>query len=135
MNECCNVVNKERSLTHLSSLLNKPKSLKKGTPFFVRSIYISEVHVCMCVRVLLCLGPEHLKPHSYRPLTYHGAIPGLTESCCVALVWPIAPAAKRERRFGWVAVDKVAMTHDQGRGHNRLSSLGPSYRCYVDYEA
>ncbi len=27
------------------------------------------------------------------------------------------------------------MTHDQGRGDNRRSSLGPFYRCNVDYEA
>ncbi len=52
--------------------------------------------LCMCVRVhvqsltairvLSCLGPEHLEPFSYRPLTYRGAVPGLPESCCVALV-------------------------------------------------
>ncbi len=52
-------------------------------------------------RVLSCLGPEHLKLSSYRPLTYHGAVPGLPESCCVALGQPITPAAKRERLVGW----------------------------------
>ncbi len=63
------------------------------------------MYVCVCVRVqsltairvLSCLGPEHLEPFSYRPLTYHGAVPGLPESCCVALGQPITPAAKRER--------------------------------------
>ncbi len=37
--------------------------------------------------------------------------------------------------FGWVAVDEVAIAHDQGLGDNRQSSLGPLYRCNVDYEA
>ncbi len=63
----------------------------------------------MCVRVqsltathvLSHLGPEHLKPPSYRPLTYRRAVPGLPESCCVSLVQPITPAAKRERFVGW----------------------------------
>ncbi len=36
---------------------------------------------------------------------------------CVALGQPITPAAKRS--FGWVAVDEVAITHDQGLGDNR----------------
>ncbi len=40
-----------------------------------------------------------------------------------------------ERMFGWVAVDEVAIAHDQGLGDNRQSSLGPLYRCNVDYEA
>ncbi len=67
------------------------------------------MYVCMCVRVqsltatrvLACLGPEHLKRSSYRPLTYPGAVPGLPESCRVALGQPIAPAAKRKRLVGW----------------------------------
>ncbi len=53
----------------------KPQNRRSS---FTRSI--SEVHVCTCVRVqsltathvLSCLGPEHLKPPSYWPLTYHG---------------------------------------------------------------
>ncbi len=45
--------------------------------------------------------PEHLKPSSCRPLTYHGAVLGLLESCCVAQGQPIAPAAKTERLVGW----------------------------------
>ncbi len=67
-----------------------------------------QVHVCVCVRVqslkatrvLSCLGSEHLKPSSYRPLTSHGAILGLPEFCCVALGQPITPAMKRERLVG-----------------------------------
>ncbi len=45
------------------------------------------VHVCslMATRVLSCLGPEHQKPLSSRPLTYRGAVLGLPEPCCVAL--------------------------------------------------
>ncbi len=82
------------------------------------------------IRVLSCLGPELLEPFSYRPLTYHGAVPGLPESCCVALVQPIIPAAKNA-----VVVDEVAIAHSQGHGDNRRSSLGPLYRCNVDYEA
>ncbi len=34
-----------------------------------------------------------------------------------------------------MAVDEVAIAHDQGLGDNRRSSLGPLYRCNVDYEA
>ncbi len=40
-----------------------------------------------------------------------------------------------ERTFGWVAIDEVAIAHDLGHGDNRRSSLGPFYRCNVDYEA
>ncbi len=37
--------------------------------------------------------------------------------------------------FGWVAVDEVAIAHDQGLRDNSRSSLGPLYRRNVDYEA
>ncbi len=95
------------------------------------------VYVCSrsrAIRVLSCLGPEHLEPSGYRPLTCHGAVPGLPESCCVALGQPITPAAKRERLVG-EAIGEVAIAHDQGHGDNRRSSLGPLYRRNVDYEA
>ncbi len=82
-------------------------------------------------RVLSCQGPEHLKPPRYRPLTYRGAVPGLPESCSVAFGQPNTPAVK----FGWVAIDEVAIVHDLGHGDNRRSSLGPLYRCNVEYEA
>ncbi len=58
------------------------------------------MYVCMYVRVqslkatrvLSCQGPEHLKPPSHRPLTYRRAVPGLPESCCVALEQPTTPS-------------------------------------------
>ncbi len=64
--------------------------------------------VCVCVRVqsltatrvLSCLGPEHLNPPSYQPLTYRRSVAGLPESCCVAFGQPTTPAAKRERLVG-----------------------------------
>ncbi len=61
------------------------------------------VHVqsLTATRVLSCLGPERLKPHSYRLQTYRGAVPGLPESCCVALGQPTTPATKRERLVRW----------------------------------
>ncbi len=103
--------------------VNEAEKLQEG-----RHI-LYEVHVCMCVRVqslkatrvLSCLGPEYLKPPSYRPLTYHGAVPGHPESCCAALGQPNTPAAKRT--FGWVAIDEVAIAHEQGHGDNRRTSL------------
>ncbi len=86
--------------------MERSEKAPEGTPFLEHSI--SEVHVCMCVRVqslkvtcvLSCQGPEQLKPPSYRPLTYHGAVLGLPESCCVALGQSTTPAAKRERLVG-----------------------------------
>ncbi len=87
-------------------------------------------------RVLSGLGPEHLKPPSYPPLTYRGALPGLLESCCIVLGQRTTPTAKSERLVEyWVAIDDVAIAHDLGHGDNRKSSLGPLYRCNVDYEA
>ncbi len=77
-------------------------------------MYVCSVQSLTAIRVLSCLGPEHLEPFSYRPLTYHGAVPGIPESCCVALVQPITPAAKKA-----VAVDEVAIAHDPGLGDNR----------------
>ncbi len=84
-------------------------------------------------RVLSRLGPEHLKSSSYRPLTYHGAVPGLPEHAVLRLVSP--PLLPRRRTFSWVAIDEVVIAHDLGHGDNRRSSLGPLYRCNVDYEA
>ncbi len=55
------------------------------------------VHSLKATRELSCQGPEHLKPPSYRPITYRGAVPGLPESCCVGLGQPTTPAADRER--------------------------------------
>ncbi len=55
---------------------------------------------------------EQLKPHIHRPLTYRRAVPGLPESCCVALGQPTTPAAKRERLVGWRS-DEVAIAHDR----------------------
>ncbi len=61
------------------------------------------VHVqsLTATRVLSRLGPEHLKPPSYRPLTYRGAVPGLPESGCVVFGQPIIPATKRKRLVRW----------------------------------
>ncbi len=61
------------------------------------------MYVCTCavswplVYFHVWVQNTDLKPSSYRPLTYHGAVPGLPEPCCVALGQPITPAAKRER--------------------------------------
>ncbi len=51
-------------------------------------------------RILSCHGPEHLKPTSYRPLTYRRAVSGLPECCCVALGQPISPAARENVWLG-----------------------------------
>ncbi len=66
-------------------------------------------------RVLSCLGPEHLNPSSYRPLTYHGAISGLLCSALAAY-----HSCCEERTFGWVAVNEVAIAHDQTTGEAAL---------------
>ncbi len=62
------------------------------------------IHALMTLNytiVLSRLGPEHLKPPSYRPLNYRGAVPDLPESCCVELGQPTTAAAKTERLVGW----------------------------------
>ncbi len=41
---------------------------------------------------------------------YHGAVPGLPESCCVALGQPITPATKRERLVGRQSVRSPPLT-------------------------
>ncbi len=63
-------------------------------------MYVCTSAVTQATHVLACLGPEHLTPPSYRPLTYHGAVPGLPECCYVALGQPTTPAAKREHLVG-----------------------------------
>ncbi len=76
--------------------------------------------MCVCVqsltatRVLSRLGPEHLKPPSYLPLTYCGAVPGLPEPCCLALGQLAYPSYREERTLGWVAIDGVPIAHDLG---------------------
>ncbi len=54
---------------------------------------------------------------------------------CVCSAWAAYHFCRKERTFGWVAVDEVAIAHDQGLGDNRKSSLEPLYRRNVDYEA
>ncbi len=104
-----------RYSTHPSSLWTKPEGSGVDA---ILCTSISEVHVCMCVcvqslkatRVHSYQGQEHLKPPRYRPLTYRGAVPGLPESCCVALGQPNTPAAKRQRLVGWRSMGYPSFT-------------------------
>ncbi len=84
---------------------------KRSTCMYVRV----RVQSLKATHVLSCQGPEHLKPPSYRPLTYCGVVPGLPE--CSA--WAAYRSCREERTFGWVAIGEVAIVHYLGHGDNR----------------
>ncbi len=130
---------KERYLTHLSSLWNKPKSLKGDAIFCTFHKRSTCMYVCTCA-----VAHGHsctFMSGSRTPEAFQLSTPNLPWSCTgpswilLCRAWAAYRSCREERTFGWVAVDKVAITHDQGLGDNRRSSLGPLYRCNVRYEA
>ncbi len=119
---------KERSLTHLSSLWNKPTSLKGDAIFCTFHKRSTCKYVCTCA-----VAHGHsctFMSGSRTPEAFQLSAPNLPWSCTgpswilLCSAWAAYRSCREERTFGWVAVDETG-SHRSWSGPWRQQAKQP----------